>query len=169
MGQNIKFLPSPSPTRSHDPGFLLHFHCPISISMDYPRKKQVLYYSAGKKNGKELLKTLDSLHQVTKTKLLALGSCKVITENKQQLFGLCEAEIRANQRMNCHVEKKILKADTWKAATAGTPKRMSVWRECKWHLGTKSASWQLNVLFNLVLAVVGLASCLDFLPDFAML
>lgn len=69
------------------------------------QEKQVLYYSAGKKNGKQLLKILDSLHQMTKNKLLALSSCKVITENEWQLCGLCKAELSANQWMNCHVAK----------------------------------------------------------------
>lgn len=37
IGQNITFLPSPSPTQAYDPGFLLHFYCSISISTDHPR------------------------------------------------------------------------------------------------------------------------------------
>lgn len=144
IGQNITSLLSPSPTQSYDAGFLLHFYCSISISMDYPRTiKKESKFSITQlegKNGKELLKVLDSLQQVTKNKLFTLSSCKLRTEwataswvqwSRAQCYPVHEMPCWKNN----HPERQ-----PQQGLQRGWVRKRSA---CQWHLSTKSATWQL--------------------------
>lgn len=132
------------PTQSYDPGFLLHFYCSVSISMDYPR-------TIKQKASSVLLSWKEKWKGVIKDTGLTSSSDKEQTIHFEELY----VKNRTSNSSLGSVKQSSVLSRAWNAMLEknNNPERQPqqglqrgwVWKRsgCQRHIGTKSATRQL--------------------------